>query len=192
MTKTLHFIALLCLSLTCLPFMGGCQELADAFGRALSEGFSNHTTSIEFSPDGTLAAQVLLCGRLNVWELDGGVARELEGKTCEALVLAVVFSGEETLTVAYHPVEEESMGNLTIGRWNVRNGERRSLVEEDARKVAAVAFSPDGKTAAVCGTEVVIWDIERGDKQTFAELPTEVRAVAFHPMAERLLPTRLS
>jgi RNA polymerase sigma factor (sigma-70 family) len=170
-----------------------------ATGRKLREVgkvSSNNVYGFALSPDGK---QVVCCGfDVTVWDLETGqLVRELGCGRCQA----VAFSPDGTKVVvvkehrALFQVIEVATGRELAG-WAVREG--RQFMDG----VAAVAFSPDGKSVAAVVTEfredqpshftavsaqVRLWDAEKGAPQgTIGPADALVYVLAFQPGTQRL------
>ncbi len=90
-------------------------------------------------------------------------------------------------TIAVSPdgatVAFNSSGEISLGLWNTRTGELRSLVGHTGN-VKAVAFSPDGTLLASGGDDksLRLWDVASGQELFFSlDHNNAVSAVAFSP-----------
>jgi WD40 repeat protein len=67
--------------------------------------------------------------------------------------------------LAFHPAGHllaSASDDCTVGLWDVASGQQRAALDWKIGMVNAVAFAPDGMTAAAggAGGDIVIWDVE--------------------------------
>ena len=141
-------------------------------GRELA-GLAGHRLDVRglaFSPDGETLASGALDGTVKLWDVATG--RELAGVHGDGRrVHDVAFAPDgKALALALSASGREPNGQVVL--WYPAEGRRPFRVLGQA-SVAAVAFSPDGKTLAGAGGDRVLklWDLETGK---------EVASVAGH------------
>ena len=141
-----------------------------------------------FTPDGR---SLLICSRTGVrqWRLapeDSDNDPQPAGHKDEAWSLAFAPGGHTVATGS-----DDSEADPTVKLWNTASGQLIRAWQGGSGTVAALAFSPDGRTLAsghlVSTDNVRIWDVATG--QPFATLEghtDRVRAVGFAPDGKSL------
>jgi WD40 repeat protein len=111
--------------------------------------------AIAFSPDGSLLAT--LPGRgVRIWDVRPGgfFPRLLLGEHAErAWTLAFTPSGDYLATGGW---------DSTVRLWDPQTGAERARYDWQLGRILAVAFAPDGLTAAAAGNanDIIIWDVD--------------------------------
>lgn len=140
-------------------------------------GHSEQLDSLTYSPDGQLIASGARNGELFLWDAaTGEEVRRLEGHTDAVNDLAFSPDGQRLLS-----------GSTDFGMilWNVATGEQIYRIETGV--VAAVAFSPDGRSfisglgATGSGT-ITLWNAETGEEiRRYVGHPAPISSLAFMP-----------
>jgi WD40 repeat protein/serine/threonine protein kinase/tetratricopeptide (TPR) repeat protein len=140
--------------------------------------------AIAVSPDGTRLAS----GR--GWDLGGMDLYDLKaGQT-----LGKIAAGQTTHSVAFSPngkslaVGSNGDGKLTI--WDAAEGRLLHQLYTGQSRVNTIAFSPDGKRLACCGSDqtVHLWDAQSGaELLTLRGHRSAVGCLAFSPDGRRLV-----
>ncbi|KAF8064408.1 hypothetical protein FPV67DRAFT_221177 [Lyophyllum atratum] len=134
-------------------------------GEAVGAPFFGHTpliTHVCFSPVGHRLLAGYDDGVIQIWNLENGVHLEKHFRGHISRVSAAIIShdGKYSLSRAY-----EDSACL----WNLESGEMRHLRHPSKRwetHVAAVAFSPNGRLAAISGDypgTISFWDVQVGE-----------------------------
>lgn len=153
--------------------------------RAL-KGHINPITSLSFAPDGKRLASGGNDNIARIWSVpDGKELHKFHGGP-GLWVDGVAFSPSgDKLAYGALLTEDAKGGMFSVkgGRVVVRNaetGEEIRAYEAHTQPVAALAYSPDGKSLASCGDDKVkLWDAESGVLQR--ELAIGARDIAFSP-----------
>ena len=155
-----------------------------------SNEWGNH--SLELSPDGKIIAVAFGDNLIKLWDMNTGEQR-------------LTFAGhtEDIFSLAFSPdskILASTSDDNTIRLWDAQTGENTEVFTLDSawRKDVAdwridsswcgVAFSPDGKTLAGGGGEIVLlWDIDTGKTKRRLIRPTHrVFDLAFSPDGKTL------
>ena len=145
--------------------------------RIIKQGCSVNT--VAFSPDGKTLATAGVDGIVRVWSIaESKCLRELKGHT------------DEVKSVAFGPDGKILSGGLdkTVRLWS-RDGECIVLGRHEGA-VYAVAFSPDGETAASAGGDDLIYIWDMAQKRCLRKLEghtDDVRSIDFSPNGKVLL-----
>jgi WD40 repeat protein len=110
---------------------------------------------------------VNLTGGKNSWEFDGADA--------------VAFSKDGNILAAAYT---DMAGNVRL--WNVDTGKEISTFKGGETIGCSVALSPDGKTVARGGQEILLWDVASGKKKNLGPSGGHFVAVAFSPDGKTL------
>ena len=108
--------------------------------------------ALAFSPDGDKLATV--AGRaVKLWDLYRGQGTVLAEHAHNAWTVAFTRDGRHLATGGWDGV---------VRLWDVQSGQERARFDWGLGRVNAVAFAPDGMTAAAAGTspDIVVWDVD--------------------------------
>ena len=134
---------------------------------------------LEFSPDG----KMLSCGswyrkvEYHMWEVGSG--REVASFTGDqhGYSAFVQSSGSRLIAVA---------GEGKIFLWDVRAKSLRHALDNPTRFAEGLAFSPDNKTLASSGMDVILWDTETGNQISKLEQSQGVSTLTYSPNGKLL------
>jgi WD40 repeat protein len=129
-----------------------------------------HISSIDFSPDGMLAA-VGSDMTVKLWDLGTGkVRRVLQGQV--GYRAPVAFNKAGTLLASHY--------GPTVKIWDVNTGKVRLTLNGHATQVLSVYFSPDGRHLVSAGQDGVIkvWDVAAG--KPIMSRPAEANRMQFY------------
>src|SRR5262249_54024396 len=113
---------------------------------------------LAFAPDGRLLAATE-GSRVRVWDpASGKIVGTLRGHGKRVTALAFARGGG----AGRAPLLLTGSEDETVRLWDVLGGRERTAFGWPVGKVRAVAFAPDGMTAAAAGDkgDVVIWDVD--------------------------------
>ncbi|SCG64255.1 trypsin-like peptidase domain-containing protein [Micromonospora humi] len=141
---------------------------------------SGRVQALAFSPDGRVLAAVGPFAKVKVWDVPGARRRAtLTGHTAEITTLTISSDGRTLASGAR---------DGTVRLWDLAGGRSRGVLPYDLDRgwVDTLAFSPDGRTLAVAGSqELRLWEV--GPLRARATLPVRnVNAVAFSPDGKRI------
>ena len=170
-------------------------EAITSFNTAAYEGVS----SVALSPNGALLADgglndYAISGVLELWNLSTGNVSNLN-TSANYGVNSVAFSPDSSTLADGGTYSDPSTGSESgvLELWDVATSTVTTLPTSASRGVYSVAYSPDGKTVAVGGSNgsgvVELWDVSSGS--LIATLPTaandDVNSVAFSPSGSTLV-----
>jgi len=143
---------------------------------------------LAISPDGKTLATVggFPYGAIKLWDLQTGTAlRTLKIDEEPFDISSLTFCSDGTV-LATATSEARSGAELTasgvVRLWDVQTGRLLKTLKGHTEWVAAVAFSPDGKTVASGGRELKFWDLPSGrEKVTLSGHPDVIFGAAFSP-----------
>ncbi|MEH1123094.1 Hsp70 family protein [Micromonospora sp. CPCC 206061] len=132
---------------------------------------------VRYSPDGkiiaTVAATTAWVGpyRVDLWEAATGRRIAAVGTTTSQTEVAFDSASETVFTSSYTD---------GVHRWRVSTGEHLATLVE--RGTGQLSLSPDGRTLAIAGTSVTLYDLEKGTASTILDgNDADDDAAAFHP-----------
>lgn len=143
-------------------------------------GHSAPVVSAAISPDDTLIATADASGSIRLWASDGE-NESFDVGTRQAAVTSMSFSADNTILVS-----GTADGDLTL--WQLPIQPTVTLAQ-DLDKPTVMAFTPNGKTAAIGADDgkVRVWDVESADQLVeISDDGDRVTAIASHPSGELL------
>jgi WD40 repeat protein len=163
-----------------------------------SGGEFTRVAAVQFSPDGALLAIGMNDGTVRLWDVAQRrqlgtpivLTHDTSSDDSIELVTTMAFSSDgKTLTT----VTASDSGVGTVEVWNVATHHqvgRPFGLPGPTNLLPALAFSPDGTTAAVGSQGVQLWDVLTGKHIASLESPADrgmaVNAVAFSPDGQTL------
>ncbi len=174
------------------------QEAKDPYGlskhcRVLS-GHDGVVHAVAFSPDGSTLASGGADGFLRFWEVPSGKGKgQIQAHLGSVYCVAYSPNSKTIASVGTDDVVEGDprrgkatvkLGGHAVRTWDSSTGQKVQTLEGHADRVAAVAFSPDGKVLATGSYDrtVRLWDPDSG--RELAQLrghQGRVTALAFSP-----------
>jgi WD40 repeat protein len=132
--------------------------LHNASDRSVRNGisiFRSKITHAHFSPDGKRLA-FNLNDRFRVLDIETGRLVAIDRPGHRAAIRAVDVSPDGALVVS-------ASDDAAVCLWEARGGRFAAMLEEEANPIAAVAFSPDGRSLAgrAATGRVRVWQLER-------------------------------
>jgi WD40 repeat protein len=125
-----------------------------SLARSIPMDYGRISSSVAFSPDGSLLAIGYLEGVVEIWNLATGTLQQTLSHNAPGNISALAFSPDGKLLAS-------GSVNKTIKLWEVSTGTlRRTLSTSDW--VDSLAFSPEGKLLASADKVLELWDIETG------------------------------
>jgi WD40 repeat protein len=117
-----------------------------------------NVTSVAFGPGGHLLASGAFDGVVTLWNVDQQIqvgTSRVPSPVSGACWMSVAFSHDGRMLAAV-----AADGTVTL--WDVEHRAPMSTRQEpDTGTTSNLVFSPDGRTLAVGGSEVVVWDVNR-------------------------------
>jgi WD40 repeat protein len=158
--------------------------------RAL-RGHDGPVLCVALASDGNLALSGGSDGTLRVWDVRSGQQRSALTAT----------GGRPVRKVALSPDGRRALSRTAAGRvqlWDLESGRELRAFDTSARRIIAVAFSPDGRLAltgrkvdhpgAVVNIRASLWEVETGrEVQSFGGFLSEIESATFSPDGHRLL-----
>ena len=144
--------------------------------RALT-GFIGHPLSLAYSPDGETIAGAGNNRLIILWNVDTGEQmRTLAGHEHQIDTVAYSPDGARIASGSF---------DRTVRIWNAKTGEQiHTLTGHTSVRVASVRYSPDGKTIASAGNNILLWNADTGAQ--IRMLTGETGAIAFSPDSRML------
>lgn len=136
--------------------------------------YTEYLSSIAFSPDGkTLASSSFNDKKVVFWDVD---TWEPKGTLNLPSGSAITFSPDSRTLVT-----KGLSGRLYL--WDVASGTLKTELTGHVSRFASVAFSPDGRTLASCGSDqLFLWDWRSGEqKMSISGHTKSINAIAFSP-----------
>ncbi len=146
-----------------------------ARSEVLLRGQPGSTTSLTWSPDGTILASASRDVTIRLWDAHAGQLRKI--LQCTSPILSVAWSPGGDLLAS-------GSFDGTVRLWDIRSGKVEWTLGGQQQGPISVAWSPDGRTLASYSFDsvVLLWDVETGDiRHTLAGHTAEVLGVAFAP-----------
>jgi WD40 repeat protein len=152
-------------------------------------GHKGFIFQIAFSPDGKLLGSVSPDRTVKLWEVATG--KERASFALGVLPFCLAFSSDgKTLAVGTDIAGLEDLGSGQVHLWDLAAGTKRSVFAAHFNEpVAALAFSPDGKTLATGGAHktVCLWDVTKQQRRaTLSGHEKRIGSLAFSPDGKTL------
>jgi WD40 repeat protein len=149
--------------------------------------------ALALTADGKTLAAGGMGSTVKLWDMEAGKERatwEPEGKWPVVECLAFTADGKQ-LAAGCTRLEETGLVPAAVKLWDVTTRrEGPTLQEGELGNVTSLAFTPDGKTLAVCsgpGEAVRLWDVATGHERLALDRLGPVRAPAFTPDGKTLV-----
>lgn len=149
-----------------------------------------------FSPDGTRLAAARSVDGIGLWETRSWTkVRDVDTATDYVAALCFSPDGRTLLAGLYAPdarTLRAGMDEYEVGLWSVATGEPLWKAPAHTEFVSVLAFSPDGRLAAIGGadaSEIRLWRLQPQAREvrTLKGHEGHARAVSFHPAGHQLL-----
>lgn len=172
-------------------------EKGVSFGHGVSE--TNHSISLEFSPDGAILASGNLDGTIQLWDTLTGEELTILNKPMDKMKM--LFNSPDGKLYTHEPWEKDRLSratvlefspdgkilaigsnNSSIQLWDTATSELITTFTGHSSKVYRLTFSPDGNTLASGSADgtVRFWDIEtKAPRQTEITGHAWIRTVSF-------------
>jgi eukaryotic-like serine/threonine-protein kinase len=180
-------------AVTCLDFSSDGKTLASGSDdgsvrlwdvgarrqRAVLQGHDGAVHAVAFSPDGSILISASARGALCKWDPVLATQQEAAHRTTDFWSVAFAPDGSTLATGG-------ADGSLVL--WDASGLQVRSALAGAPGRVAATAFSPDGKLlASATGGAVALWDVASGRVSPPVPWEGDARSVAFAPDGESLV-----
>jgi RNA polymerase sigma factor (sigma-70 family) len=150
--------------------------------RQIGAGKQGSVASVSFSPGGRRIAAGSYGGTIRIWEVATGKSlQQLRG-------------GPDEVLVAFSPrgqILASSPGDNSVRLWDLAAGKELRRLRGAQKRIASLAFSPDGKTLAAGGEAerrdqaISLWEVASG-KELRRLAIGGVKALAFSPDGQTL------
>jgi WD40 repeat protein len=152
-------------------------------------GHSGIVFRIAYSPNGKLLASASADRTVKLWDVAAG--KEVASYQHEAVPCCLAFSPDgKTLAVGTDLAGHEKLTSGQVHLWDVETGKRRGVFAAHFQeRVAALAYSPDGKMLATAGDRntICLWDAASRERRALLGVPKQrIAALAFSPDGKTL------
>ena len=151
------------------------------------------SAALAFSSDGMRLAAIGTDGKRTVLDAESGeIVRTFQGRTGLAMLgfneKSLVFTPEGTRLASTYE-------DRTVKVWDLNDGHLVHVLKGHRNSVSRVACSPDGKRLASAASnlsrredagELILWDLESGNRINTFSAEGEIRSVAFAPDGQAL------
>ena len=146
------------------------------------QGHHMSVSALAFSPDGDRLVSSSDDGTVRVWQVATGECIRILNGHRQGSISAVAFSADNR-TIASGSLD------CTIQLWDVDLGRTLRSHRGYGNGTQAIAFSPDGKTVAICRQQFVdLWDVATGYcRQQLQASRQRLTAAAFSPDGQNLV-----
>jgi len=153
-------------------------------------------SSVAFSPDGRYVVSGSFDDTARVWE--GATGKEVARMAHDGFVVSVAFSPDGKYVISGNQgATTDEMGTAIV--WEATTGREVARTTINNYNLSSVAFSPDGKWAAVAGCDqasdftfckkgiVRVWDITTGKEIAHMFHDDGVNSIAFSPDGTKIV-----
>ena len=141
-------------------------------------------TSLAFAPDGKRLVSGANDGTAKLWEVaTGKPLRSINSRLKQ--VSAVAFAPDGNSFLAAGSPATNARASMRL--WDTESGQAIRSFGEDARYIRAIAISAQSQLVSVGGTDITLWDIERGVPLPALSFTSAINDVVLSPDGSQIV-----